>query len=332
MEQSSASSSFAWASKRAMPPPNANGRLDLNKVAMFVRIANEGGVTAAAASSKLPKSSVSRALSQLEAEMGVELVIRGGRGLKLTSSGQAFFELASQGIATLADAREQVRRNVAVPHGLVRIAAPPSFAAWMLAPIVTDFVRRHPEMEIQLCATGAAVDPVRDGFDLVVSTGKLVDSSLKVRAIGTATQGIFGSATYLAERGTPRRPSDLAKHDCVLSRSSRGKEVWTLARTKPPVEEVTVTVSGRIQVDDLFSTIATVGAHGGLAVLPLHQPAGAPNASELVRVLPDYVHVSEVARLVYPASRHMPLGITMLIEAIVAGALTGCPQAKANAR
>jgi len=327
MERSGASSGSVRASKPAMPPPSANGRLDLNKVAMFVRIANEGGVTAAAVKSKLPKSSVSRALSQLEAEMGVELVVRGGRGLKLTSSGQAFFELASQGIATLVDAREQVRRNAAVPHGLVRIAAPPSLAAFMLAPIVTQFVRRHPEMEVQLCATGAAVDPVRDGFDLVVSTGKLVDSSLKVRAIGTATQGIFGSAIYLGERGTPKRPSDLSKHDCILSPSSRAREQWTLARAKPPVEEVTVTVSGRIQVDDLFSTIATVGAHGGLAVLPLHKPAAAPNATELVRVLPDYVHVSEVARLVYPASRHMPLGVTMLIEAIVAGAASECPQA-----
>ena len=299
------------------------GRIDFNRVAMFVHITEAGGVTAAAAKLKLPKSSVSRGLTQLEGELGVQLVVRGSRTFRLTDAGRAFFDAASKGIAAVEDARDDVRNDNTVPHGLIRLAAPPTFGTWLLAPLIARFVRDYPNVQIDLCLTGRQIDPARDGFDLVVSTGKLADSSAMVRSLGTVDGGVFGSAAYLRERGTPRRPSDLAKHECILSRSPGQKDRWSL--TSSTGASVVVVVDGHIRVDDPFTAIATASADGGLVVLPVHFPSAGPAASPLVRVLPEYVVRGETAQLVYPAARHVPLRVSLLCDAIVKAATTSCP-------
>lgn len=298
------------------------GKIDFNRVAMFVQIAEAGGVSAAAARSKLPKSSVSRALTQLEGELGVELVVRGSRSFRLSDAGRSFFDAAAKGIAAVRGARDDVRTDKTVPHGLVRIAAPPTLGTWLLAPLVARFVREHPQVQIDLCLTGRQIDPARDGFDLAVSTGKLADSSAMVRSLGTVDGGIFGSAAYLRERGAPRRPGDLAKHECILNRSPGQKDRWSLTG---PLGTSVVTVDGHIRVDDLFTAIATAEADGGLVVLPVHLPTTGPGAGNLVRVLPEYVVRGETAQLVYPAARHVPLRVSLLCDAIVKAATTSCP-------
>src|SRR3954468_16788092 len=106
------------------------GGIDFNRVAMFVHIAEAGGVTAAAAKTKLPKSSISRALSQLESELGVELVVRGSRRFRLSEAGQTFFEAASKGIGAVESAREEIAGGQETVRGHVRIAAPPTFGTW----------------------------------------------------------------------------------------------------------------------------------------------------------------------------------------------------------
>jgi DNA-binding transcriptional LysR family regulator len=300
------------------------GKIDFNRVAMFVHIAEAGGVSAAALKLKLPKSSVSRSLTQLEGELGVELVVRGSRRFRLSDAGQSFFDAAAKGIAAVEDARDGVRDDKTMPHGLIRVAAPPTFGTWLLAPIVAKFVRDYPKVQIELCVTGRQIDPARDGFDLVLSTGKLADSSARVRSLGTVDGAIYGSAAYLRERGTPRRPGDLARHECILYRSSGKKDRWSLTG---PSGTTVVMVDGHIRVDDLFTATATAAANGGLAVLPAHLPSGDLTASALVRVLPEYVVRGEPAQLVYPAARHVPLRVSMLCDAIIeAGALT-CPGA-----
>ncbi len=298
------------------------GRVDFNRVAMFVQIASAGGITAAATQLKVPKSSVSRGLSQLEAELGAELVVRGSRQFRLTAAGLSFFRAASRGIATVDDARERIRRDRIAPQGLVRIAAPASAVSAVLAPVVAQFVRQHPKVQIELSVTGRQVDPVRDGFDLVVAFGKLGDSSSKVRAIGSMDSGIFATARYLRERGTPRRPSDLASHDCILRDPSGKKDRWRLTG---PTGTVVVSVDGHIRVDDQLGVIAAAVADAGLALLPVHLPLAGAQPETFERVLPDYVVRGEAAQLVYPAGRHTPLAVTMLCDAILSHARQTCP-------
>lgn len=304
-----------------------SGRVDFNRVATFVRIVEAGGVTAAAATLKLPKSSVSRSLTQLEAELGAELVVRNRRKFELTAAGRAFYDAAAKGIATVTDAGDELRRAKDEPHGLVRIAAPMDVATAVLPPVLTSFVRRYPKVQVDLCVTGRPVDPVRDGFDLVLATGKLTDSSAKVRAIGAIDRGVFATEAYLRARGTPRRPSDLAAHDCILRGASGRRERWELSG---PAGVVEVAVDGHLRVDDLFGAIAVAAADGGLVVLPLEMPASDPRVASLVRVLPEYVVLGGVAHLLYPARRHPPLPVSLLCDAILQHATGTCPQRRAE--
>jgi DNA-binding transcriptional LysR family regulator len=290
------------------------GQVDFNRVAMFVQIASAGGVTAAAARLKLPKSSVSRSLSQLERELGVELVVRTSRQFRLTDAGQSFFRTASKGIATVDAARDEVRRDSATPQGLVRIAAPGNIANSMLPAMITRFVRSYPRVQVDVCVTAQQMHPVRDGFDLVFGMGKPSDSSAKVRSIGKLEMGIFATATYLREFGRPGRPSDLAKHDCILRSPTGKKDRWRLVG---PKGSVVVAVDGHIRVDDSQGALAMASADGGLAVLPLRLPAAETRYTTLERVLPDYVVRGAVAYLIYAAQRHTPLHVAMLRDAIL---------------
>lgn len=320
-------------------------RIDLNRVAIFVQIARTGGVSAAAAAMKLPKSSVSRGLSLLEAELGIELVARSSRSFRLTDAGRSFFEAASKGIAAVDEARDALRPDKNAPHGTVRIAAPPGFAAFLVAPVVAAFLREHRAVEVDLTVTDQRLDPVRDGYDIVLAIGRLDDSSSKTRPLGAVENGVFASKEYLEARGAPRRPSELTKHDCILQRSTGKRERWVFHSTKKGsngANEVTgsngvdashgeqvVTVTGPLRVADLSTAAAATAAGAGLALMPIHKH---PATEGLVRVLPDWLAEGEPAQIVFAPTRHLPVAVRLLCDAIVANAVATCPTAAAAAR
>jgi len=302
---------------------------DLNRVAIFIAIAEARGVNAAAAQLKLPKSSVSRSLTQLEKELGAELVVRSnGRQFDLTDAGRAFFDSASSALTSLKAAREGIRRETAAPRGLIRIAAPPALATWLVAPFVARFVRQFPEVDVDLTATSKKhMSPMRDGFDVILThggpvTGQLKDSAAKSRSLGTVDGGVFASPTYLRERGTPRRPSDLLRHDCVLH--GPAKAGWHLIGAGGTSEQVAVT--GRIRVDDIFTSTAAAVAGGGLAVLPVHAAQMDPLAKTLVRVLSDYVVRGDTAFVLFSPSRHVPLRVKLFVDALVETSSQTCTE------
>ena len=142
-----------------------------------------------------------------------------------------------------------------------------------------------------------------------------------VRRLAAIDAGIFASRAYLAERGAPRRPADLAKHECILQSRTPPKTRWTL---RGPAGVTEVTVRGRITVDDQSSAMGAATAGGGLVVLPVHAVERDPSASSLQRVLPSYDIPGEAAQLVYAASRHVPLRISMFCDALIATCKASC--------
>lgn len=306
---------LALETKNGFPVRRSDRELDLNRVAMFVRIAEAKGVGAAAARAKLPKSSMSRALTQLEDDLGVELLVRGKKGFQLTDAGQTFYEAAAKGLAFVHEAREELAPEGRELRGSLRVAAPPGFASVIMTPVIVEFVRRHPGVDIELSVTAARVDPIRDGFDVVFAIGTLADSSARIRRFATMDAGVFASEAHLAEHGTPRRPAELAHHECIIQTRSSPKSTWSLRSASGPTTNVAI--RGRIAVDDQFSAIAAAVAGAGLVVLPVHMVSHDPSARTLRRVLPDWIVPGESAQIVYAASRHVPLRVTMFCEALM---------------
>jgi DNA-binding transcriptional LysR family regulator len=289
--------------------------LDLNRVAVFVRVVEEQGFTAAAQALALPKSSVSRAVALLEAELGVRLLQRSTRRVALTEAGGAFYERAARGLAGIGEAASAVADMQGALRGPVRMTAPVDAGERMLGAPLARFVRRHPLVHVELVLTGRVVDLVEEGFDLALRAGPLRDSSLVARKLGDPEGGVYASPRYLARHGTPARVADLAGHRCVLFRPARGRSLWSL--TGPSGEE-RVEVAGPIGADDLSFVRRMLLAGVGPGLLPTFLCARDVERGRLVRVLPAYRAFGAPMHLVYPSARYVPRRVTVLRDFLLA--------------
>jgi DNA-binding transcriptional LysR family regulator len=289
--------------------------MDLNRIAVFARVVDAGSFTAAAAALGVRKSSVSRAVAALEAELGVRLLHRTTRKLALTDAGRAYHERTRDALAELEEAREAAASLGAEPRGLVRITAPPGLGPG-LAPVVAAFARAHPAVRVEVSLTSRFVDLVKEGFDLAVRAGPLGDSSLLARKLADTEVALYAAPAYLAAAGRPRRLADLARHECVLYRAPSGTATWRLFG--PQGEEEVVEVKGRVEADDYDFVCAAVQVGLGIGFVPVQVFAAAHEAGAVERVLPRYALRSTPVHVVWPSRRHEPAAAAKLREALVA--------------
>ena len=259
--------------------------MDLNRVAAFVRVVQDGSFTSAAKSLGLPKSSISRSVAQLEQELGLRLLHRTTRQLNLTEAGSAFFERASRALVDLNDARSAAADSSGDPSGRVRLTAPVDFGVSVLAAIVTRFARKHPRIVVEAVLTSRMVDLVSEGIDLAVRMGALRDSSLVGKRIGPLRSALYAAPKYLARKGAPATLDDLARHCCIVFRQRDTKSTWTLER-RGEEKPKTVEVSGPLVADDLEFVKKATLLGGGIGLLPEFIADRAEERGQLVRILP----------------------------------------------
>ena len=292
--------------------------MDLNRVAVFARVVETQGFTAAARALRLPKSSVSRSVKQLEDDLGVRLLQRTTRQVRLTDAGRAYYEQASRALASLDEARDAVSDAEGAPRGAIKLTAPVDMGVFLLAPIITEFVRRFPQVRVEAMLTNRVVDLVQEGVDLGVRMGRLADSSLVARPLAPLEAGLFASGDYLDARSTPKRPTDLESHDCVLFKSSTGRSRWSL---QSGTSSATVEVRGAFAADDFFFVHEAIRSGAGIGILPLYLGLA---DSRLVRVLPEHSIRGGRGHVVYPSARHVPRRVVLLRDAIVEGVTHRC--------
>jgi len=219
--------------------------------AIFVRVVERGSIRGAARALAIPKSNVSRRLAELEAHLGVRLLQRTTRRLSLTDAGTTYYRGASAAIATLDDAERDVRALQSEPRGLLRVTAPNNFGREFLTPIALRFMRTHPAVEVSLALTDRMVDLVEEGFDLAVRAGPLPDSTLVAHKLGATTFVTVASERYLVANGRPRKPEDLARHECLLHGDSH-RATWRFRRGRASLD---VRVRGRFACTSFHYTM-----------------------------------------------------------------------------
>ena len=292
----------------------ATNGLDLNLISAFVRVVEDGSFTSAAQRLGLPKSSVSRRVTALERALRVRLLQRSTRKLVLTDAGRLYFERARASLGGLADA------GAAVTDLSREIAGPIRFTAGgdntgLLANLLSEFVTRYPNVQIDVVLTARRVDLVAEGFDLALRGGPLVDSSLIARRLGRQELGLFASRAYLRKAGRPRRVADLAKHRFVLF--GEPPERGHLRLTGPNGEE-TVKVSGPLVVHDMSFAADVISTGFGIALIPdiylgwLAKGGLRLGRPELERVLPDHGVVGSELSLVSPPTAYEPTRLKLL--------------------
>src|SRR3954454_15056500 len=190
--------------------------VDLLDVLAFVRVVETGAFSRAAERMGMAKSILSRRVARLEEQLGARLLTRSAQGAQPTDVGQAYFERAANILAELEAAEEVVAEATTQVAGPIRLTAPLSFGIQYLAPALAEFAADHPKVELDISFDDRNVDLIAGGYDLAVRIGSLKDSALIARRIAPVRAVVLASPSYLADRGRPERPGDLANHDLLL--------------------------------------------------------------------------------------------------------------------
>ncbi|HET6281386.1 MAG TPA: LysR family transcriptional regulator [Polyangia bacterium] len=283
--------------------------MDLNEILVFARVVQAGSFTAAAAQLGMPKSSVSRKVAELEERLKSRLLQRTTRKLSLTDVGRTYYEYCARIVGEVEDAERAVSSLQELPRGLLRVTAP--INAKFLGPIVSGFLKRYPEVRLELFCTGRAVDLVEERFDIGMRAGPLADSTLIARSLGSVAWFLVATPAYLKKRGRPKSPEDLKQHDCLFFGS--GRDTMDL-RLQNGDKSVHVTLAARMIVSDLDILAAATTAGLGIALLPAFGCVDDIRARRLERVLRDWNTPSTPVQLVYPSTRHLSPKVKSFVD------------------
>ena len=282
---------------------------DLAGVQVFVAVADRRSFRGAATAVGLPRSTVSRRLSELEAALGTRLLQRTTRQVSLTPAGELFLAEVAPALGTIGDAGQRLLDAHSEPCGLVRLTATAGTADWV-GRIMLELVERYPRIKVELDLSDRWVDLVAERFDLAVRAGKLADSTLITRPVGQGENGYYASPGYLKGRRLTH-PDDLVDHHLVVfSGTLRGLR-WQFQIGKKVVD---VPVRGRMVVNDL--AIAQLAAERGHGITWLPTPYGREEVRHgaLVPVLRKYWPPPVPVQLVYPSVRHLAPQVRAAIE------------------
>jgi len=223
--------------------------MDLAAISAFVAVGDRGGFRAAADALGMTSSGVSKAVSRLEADLGVTLVARTTRSVRLTAGGEAFHARCKTILGSLADAEYEAAASATLPRGRLVISVSTVFGRFRVLPIIVDFMRQHPQVEVEARFSDRLVDLVTEGVDLAIRIGHLPDSGLIATRIGETGYFLCGSPEYLSVSGLPLHPNDLREHRVVGFVAPDTSVRFTL-RFWIKETSTTVNVPSRLTVDD----------------------------------------------------------------------------------
>lgn len=288
------------------------GTIDLNHLSLFATVAEAASFTEAARRLGVPKSTLSRSVSALEASLGVRLLQRTTRSVALTTAGQALFDRVGPRLRALTESVAAVPELGDEPSGSLRLTATADFGTEVLAEILAGFCRRHPRVTVEMHLSTRPVDLVKEGFDAAFRLlgKKPKDSGLIARKVGEMALQFYASPTYLAARGTPRTPAELETHDCV---AITGTGPFALGGA--PHDRVHL--RPRMSADDGFFVREAVRHGMGIGLLPSFLARDDVLAGRLVRVLPRWTTPTGGVFLVLPSVAHLPKKTAALRDHVV---------------
>jgi DNA-binding transcriptional LysR family regulator len=291
--------------------------IDPNDLLVFARVAELGSFSRAAERLGLPKSTVSRRIAALEAQIGERLLLRTTRRQTLTELGQELLEHARQ-VALEVDAATALRdHRQTTPSGRLRVSMPSDVANLVLADMLAAFMALHPAISLELDLSPRRVDLVGEGFDAAIRMGTLPDDALlAARRLASFSNGLYAAPGYLAERGEPSTPDDLPRHEAVRLLTGNGEPMaWTLTRGEQRWEAVP---PGRAAANSPELLIRLARANAGIAAVPDFFARPFVHAGELRHVLPEWQLPAHTAWVVFPGRKLMPAKTRVFIDMLLA--------------
>lgn len=300
--------------------------IDLNEILVFVRVVDAGSFTGAAKRLEVRKSTISRKIAALEERLGVRLLHRTTRQLRLTEAGATFYERASSMLSELDEAERELASSHATPQGTLRVTAPVDIGTLFVGPLVAKFMQQFPEVNVDLALTARIVDVVDEGFDIAIRAGTMPDSTLVVRRLGLIKFLHVAAPAYLQNHPPIRTPADLEGHTFLAFDQPPFTQTQTLTKGD---ESVSVRTNQRMKCNNFSPILDALIAGNGVALVPdFHCDAHlASGALELV--LPDWSAGGGQVYAVYPSRRQIAAKVKCFLDFLSASWKAAAQDARA---
>jgi DNA-binding transcriptional LysR family regulator len=291
---------------------------------MFVAVTDLGSFAAAAARLGKSTGQASKLVSRLEADLGVQLIMRTTRALSLSEAGRAYYERIKSLLDEFDALDASVRSASGAPSGKLRITAPITFGTTQLVPVPNQFATVFPDIQLDVSFSDRVVNLVDEGFDAAVRIGHPGDSTLIARKLCAARIVLVAAPSYQDARGVPVTPADLIQHDCIIDTNFRDPLVWHF-RSPLGQQPVLAEISGRIHFSNAEACVAAAEAGLGIARVPSFVAGDRLRLRKVQAVLTDFEDEPRGLYIVYPPARHLALKVRVMVD-FLANAFRGQPR------
>lgn len=294
-----------------------NNSPSLPALQLFVRVAMTGSFAETARFYSLPASSVSRHIAKLEKHLGQRLLFRHTRAVRLTDAGERYYLDVRQILVNLDLANEQLSGSADGPRGLLRVNAPVGFGRRHIAPLLAGLQSQHPALEVELTLSDAFIDPVQEGADVVIRVGALGDSSLVARQLARQRFVACAAPAYLARQTAPLHPEQLAEHNCLVYKGTRGFQPWYF-RQPDSGNFQRFDVNGNLYGNNAESLVEAALQGQGIILFPTWLLYEALHQRTLLPVLEDFEASGEATlegiHVIYPENRLRSSKVAVFLE------------------
>jgi DNA-binding transcriptional LysR family regulator len=283
----------------------------LESMAIFVAAVDAGSLSAAARKLGVPLATVSRKVSELEEHLRTRLLNRTSRKLALTDVGRSYWASCQSILEQIEAAEQSATGEYSAPKGSLTITAPLVFGRLHLLPIVTEFLKVYPEIDMRLVLADRVINLYEEQVDAAIRIGTLPDSSLVAIRLGAIDRVVCASPVYLSERGTPQSPADLSRHDCITFEGLSSPREWSFDHGKAKIR---VRLRSRLVVNTAEAAIDAAVAGLGITRLLSYQIAAAEAARELTRLLHEFESEPTPIHLLHAGHSLLPLKLRAFLD------------------
>ena len=280
-------------------------------MSVLLEVVETGSISAASRKLRVPLATISRKISDLEEHLNARLLMRSNRRVVLTEAGRAFVSASRHILADLGDAERDAASETKILKGELILSAPIALGRIYLLPAVVDFIKEYPNIDVRMMLVDRRVNMIEEHVDLGLRVGELNDFSVVAKKVGAVRRVVCASPTYLARRGTPRRPEDLKDHDCITFENTLSSQRWIFNIGKA---EKSFPIHSRLIVSTAEAATDAAVAGLGLTRMLDYQIDAQRRSSALKLVLESFRAPPKPIQLIYEAGRHLPLKVRTFLD------------------
>jgi DNA-binding transcriptional LysR family regulator len=280
----------------------------LDSMSVLVTVAEAGSLSAAARLLDTPLTTVSRKISVLEGHLKTQLLTRSSRRISLTDAGKSYVAACKRILEDVGEAERIAAGEYTAPKGELSVTAPIVFGRLHLVPVLADFLRAYPDIDVRLTLSNRQVNLTEEGIDAALRVGDLPDSALIATRVGTIRRVFAASPVYLKARGIPQKPADLIGHDCIGVQGFTGSGFWSVA------DDGEIPVRYRLIVNSTDAACEAAKEGMGIVSVFSHHVASNFQDGTLVSVLPDFKRETLPLSLVRGAGEYLPLKLRAFLD------------------